>query len=237
MDRRTVSQRVADVLRRRILTGDLPPGRRLNEADFATGLGVSRGPVREAFWHLVGEGLLVYQPNRGVSVWQPSRHDLGELSLVRAGIEGMAVRQVLEAGSRAGLAARLEPLMAAMADADRRRDYPGAARLDGQFHAAVVEACGNARLCRLWTAIHPAVWVAGLPALFPHYEQPVARSHRVVLEAIERGTALDAQEALIQHIRAGLAEASVADASDTEVGLGAGSGTGPGTGPGTGEQG
>jgi DNA-binding GntR family transcriptional regulator len=208
-----VSQQAADVLRGRVLAGDLLPGRRLNEADVATGLGISRGPVREAFWHLVGEGLLVYQPNRGVSVWQPSRADLRELSLVRAGIEGMAVRQVVEMGGAGDLAARLAPLVDAMADADRRRDRPLAARLDGRFHAAIVEAGGNSRLRQLWAAMHPAVWVAGLPALFPLYEQPLATSHREVLQAIERGEPRDAQEVLIQHIRRGLGEASVDNAA------------------------
>jgi DNA-binding GntR family transcriptional regulator len=218
-DRRTVSQRIAEGVRRRILAGELRPGQRLNEAEEAAGLEVSRGPVREAFWQLVGEGLLVYQPNRGVSVWRPTRDDLGELSLVRAGIEGVALRQVVEAGGAAALAARLAPVVAAMDDADRRRDHPGAARLDGRFHAAIVAACGNARLRHLWATTHPAVWVAGLPALFSLYEQPMARSHRDLWATIERASprdARDAQEALIQHIRQGLAGAAVGgEASET----------------------
>jgi DNA-binding GntR family transcriptional regulator len=97
---------------------------------------------------------------------------------VRAGIEGVAVRQVLEVGGAPALALRLAPLVAAMDEADRRRDRPRAARLDGQFHAAIIDACANARLRRLWATMHPAVWVAGLPALFPLYELPMARSHR-----------------------------------------------------------
>lgn len=119
-----------------------------------------------------------------------------------------------------GLAARLVPLVDAMADADRRRDRPQAARLDGRFHAAIVEACGNSRLSQLWAAMHPAVWVAGLPALFPLYEQPLATSHHEVLQAIERGAPRDAQEVLIQHIRYGLGEASV---DDTDAPIASGS--------------
>ncbi|HEX2325076.1 MAG TPA: GntR family transcriptional regulator, partial [Chloroflexota bacterium] len=211
-----------DAVRRRILEGHLQPGQRLNEADVAATLDVSRGPVREAFWHLVGEGLLVYQPNRGVSVWRPARDDLRELSLVRAGIEGVAVRQVLEVGGAPALALRLAPLVAAMDEADRRRDRPRAARLDGQFHAAIIDACANARLRRLWATMHPAVWVAGLPALFPLYELPMARSHRALLAAIEGGSPRDAQEALIQHIRHGLAGAAAPAAPASSAG-GAGS--------------
>ena len=73
----------------------------------------------------------------------------------------------------------------------RRRpaaDHPGAARLDGRFHAAIVAACGNARLRHLWATTHPAVWVAGLPALFSLYEQPMARSHRDLWATIERAS-------------------------------------------------
>src|SRR5262245_3364669 len=57
-------------LERMILAGDLPAGSKLSEATIAELLGVSRGPVREAFRALEESGLVRLEKNRGVFVRQ-----------------------------------------------------------------------------------------------------------------------------------------------------------------------
>ncbi len=59
---------VLDAISRAILTGELPPGRSLVEADLATALGVSKTPVREALKTLAGAGLVTMSPYRGAAV-------------------------------------------------------------------------------------------------------------------------------------------------------------------------
>ena len=53
--RKTTTELVADVLRDRILSGDIPPGEPLRQELFAEELGVSRIPVREALRLLSAE--------------------------------------------------------------------------------------------------------------------------------------------------------------------------------------
>ena len=53
---------------REIARGGLKPGARLNEAQMAQALGVSRGPIREAARELEGQGFLVSRPNQGFYV-------------------------------------------------------------------------------------------------------------------------------------------------------------------------
>ncbi|MGH8629794.1 MAG: GntR family transcriptional regulator, partial [Burkholderiales bacterium] len=50
-------------LERRILGGELAPGSKLNEAELASELRVSRGPVREAFRALEQAGLVRTEKN------------------------------------------------------------------------------------------------------------------------------------------------------------------------------
>src|SRR5436190_12898410 len=57
-------------LERMILAGELGAGKKLNEAAVAERLGVSRGPVREAFRALEASGLVRLEKNRGVFVRQ-----------------------------------------------------------------------------------------------------------------------------------------------------------------------
>lgn len=200
VDRRTVGQRVADALRTKILSGELEPGRHINETELAASLGVSRGPIREAFRQLVGEGLLSYQPNRGMSVWQPTQREAWELATLRAGMEGIAIRELVNSRRREWLVETLTPLVEQMELADARVDRKVLAQLDGRFHGIIVAACGNRRIRQLWVGTHPSVWLVALPALFPQYDRPIAPLHRSLVRYMATGTAAEAQEMLIQHI-------------------------------------
>ncbi len=64
----SLSGAVRERLMRAIARGELKPGARLNEAQMAQALGVSRGPIREAARELEGEGFLVSRPNQGFYV-------------------------------------------------------------------------------------------------------------------------------------------------------------------------
>jgi DNA-binding GntR family transcriptional regulator len=59
------SQRVADVLAKRILSGEIAPGARIKQDEIATEFGTSRIPVREALRILEVRGLVTLQANAG----------------------------------------------------------------------------------------------------------------------------------------------------------------------------
>jgi DNA-binding GntR family transcriptional regulator len=79
-------------LERRIISGEIPAGAKLNEVEVATLLGVSRGPVREAFAALGQAGLVRVEKNRGVFVRQVSLDEANEFYEVRAALEGLIGR-------------------------------------------------------------------------------------------------------------------------------------------------
>ena len=79
-------------LERRIVAGEFAVGAKLNEVDIANALGVSRGPVREAFRALDQAGLVRVEKNRGVFVRQVSLQEANEIYEVRAALEGLIGR-------------------------------------------------------------------------------------------------------------------------------------------------
>ena len=79
-------------LERRIVSGEIAAGTKLNEVDVAGALGVSRGPVREAFRALGQAGLVRVEKNRGVFVRQVSLEEADEFCEVRAALEGLVGR-------------------------------------------------------------------------------------------------------------------------------------------------
>lgn len=70
------SQRVADILAERILSGDLAPGARIKQDELADELLTSRIPVRDALRMLEARGLVTMRANAGARVTSLTRRDL-----------------------------------------------------------------------------------------------------------------------------------------------------------------
>src|SRR5438132_9969938 len=100
----TLFSHVYDALRRAIVTGVLQPGQRVNEAEVARQMHISRGPVREAIRLLEQAGLLVSIPRRGTVVVTLSAEDVEEVYTLRADLETRAIRRATTRLSEADLA-------------------------------------------------------------------------------------------------------------------------------------
>lgn len=136
---------VRDEIERCIASGRLSPGEKLNEADWAARLQVSRGPVREAFRALEQAGLVRNEKHRGVFVRSVSAAEAAELGVVRAVFEEAACRILaaqIDAAQVAALRERLDAMRDALAAADR--EAYGQAR--NAFRDALVAAAGNGKL-------------------------------------------------------------------------------------------
>jgi DNA-binding GntR family transcriptional regulator len=81
------SQRIADVIAERILSGALAPGTRIIQDELADELRTSRIPVREALRILDARGLVTLRVNSGAWVSEMTLHDLGVSYEIRERIE------------------------------------------------------------------------------------------------------------------------------------------------------
>ena len=89
----TAAERVAQAVRRSIVSGALPSGTAIRQEDLAAQYNVSRMPVREALRQLEAEGLLTIYPNRAAFVTTLSPHDVQEIYDMRTLLEGDAFRR------------------------------------------------------------------------------------------------------------------------------------------------
>jgi len=195
----TVAQRIYEVLRDRVLSGQLLPGVRLVEADLTAEFQASRVTIREALRRLVADELLELLPHRGIRVRLLSQRDLEELYVVRAPIEGLAARLAAEA-----FPAQLDELRRccaegelAIADGDARRYMEANAR----FHDALLTAAGNATLRKL--AIHLHAQMISFQAVANMNLQRMRDSHAGHLEVLGAIQAHDpdrAEAAMRRHV-------------------------------------
>lgn len=149
VNRESTASIIARQLRDAIMTGSLPPGTQLGEADLAARFKVSRGPLREAMQRLVSEGLLRSEPHRGLFVIELEPEDVHDIYWVRSAIEKAAARRVVHSPEREQVADALSDTVAAMAKADERDDPTALGRADLAFHETLIEASGSKRLVRM----------------------------------------------------------------------------------------
>lgn len=99
LQRQAMAAQVADVLRQRILAGEIAEGVQLIQEEVAAEFGISKVPIREAIYQLEAEGLVVQQFHRGAIVSGLSPKQIMELFELRAQIEGWLVELGMKAAS------------------------------------------------------------------------------------------------------------------------------------------
>lgn len=92
----TLSELVYEQIRSMLLNKDLAPGQKVVKKEIADLLGVSQTPVQESLIRLIREGVLEQKQHRGIFVKVFSDKDMKDIFSVRAGLEGIAVRQCME---------------------------------------------------------------------------------------------------------------------------------------------
>ena len=185
--RRSTVAIVSDELRSAIRYGSLAPGAQLGEAELATRLGISRGPLREAMQRLVQEGLLVSEPHRGLFVITLDASDVEDVYLARLAIERAACRLIMER-NRGEAVARLTDALDALVDAAQRRDRVAMSDADQGFHQVLVTSSGSPRLERMAQTLLVETRMC-LNALQDTYPEPseLVEEHRRLVDAIGDG--------------------------------------------------
>jgi DNA-binding GntR family transcriptional regulator len=92
LSRISLRDQAVHALRTMIVNGAMAGGERINEAELAATLGISRGPLREAIQRVGAEGLIEFQRNRGAFVREIALEDIEDMYEARVIIESMAAR-------------------------------------------------------------------------------------------------------------------------------------------------
>lgn len=192
ISRDSLETQVTDVLRRRIIDGELPLGARLVETELAATYELSRGTIRAALRRLVDEGLVVQVPYTGYRVVEFSEHDLWELYTLRAALEALAARLAAERIDET-LAADLMRAYDVLVDAGQRDDKEAADRGDHELHTVIVGLAGHGRLERHHARIQNQVRAYISLSNRDVAASVVAESHRDLVEAICAGDSVAAE--------------------------------------------
>jgi len=183
-------------IRQSILNGSIERSTRLTEEYFASQLGISKSPVREALNRLEAEGLIRIEPRRGVYVRDFSPKEIQDL---------YDVRVVLELHSIAAADITPEMLNLLLESTARTKeiltegDKAKHIEEDFLFHRTIAEATGNIEFCRIFENVQQKT----LLCRYKSYELSATTSplaHKKIYQALKIGDKKAAQAAMRKHI-------------------------------------
>jgi DNA-binding GntR family transcriptional regulator len=187
---------VGDELRERIVSGALEPGEHLVERRLAVELGVSRVPVREALRDLEREGFVEDRPRRGLVVRRLSQSDIDELFDIRAALEAVMVRRLVQRVDSGGLE-RLQAVLDAAQAAVEKGDLDAAVQANARFHEVMLAASASPLLATIMQPIAGRMrWL-----LRQHTDaRAIHAEHAAILTAIRERNEDRAAQLCEQHI-------------------------------------
>src|SRR5260370_21885635 len=177
----TLSDCIVDLIRQRIVSGAIPPGKRLNESELARELKVSRAPIREAFRQLHEQGLATNNPRRGMFVVNLEEEDLQKINSLRLVLEAEALRL-----ARKNMTPHAEKMLRQLLlKMERVADAPvfQVVSADIEFHRAIWQMSGNEYLERTLTSLTaPLFMYATLLVVKGKRKKIVLDSHQPLLD-------------------------------------------------------
>jgi DNA-binding GntR family transcriptional regulator len=184
---------IAQSLKEMIYEAELKPGQPLIQERIAEMFEVSRVPVRDALQLLIGMGIAVNVPRRGVIVRPLSRRLLAELFEIRKILEGAAIRRAIRNAAPAHLR-RLDGLIKQQSECLGGGDVKRYTKLDDEFHQTLYDLVDNARLVELilanWEMIKQARCAStAMPAHGKAWIATSIQRHKRVLAALKHGDA------------------------------------------------
>ena len=148
MESRPIREIAYEVLKKAIITGEIPAGERIVETDYADRLHISRTPLREALRKLERDGLVEYVMRRGVVVRAFTIEDVQEIYTIRNALEMLTLPSIIENATAEDIQSLREKL-AEMDRAAAKDDVEALSPLARAFHWQLTSISQQKRILRV----------------------------------------------------------------------------------------
>ena len=148
MESRPIREIAYDVLKKAIITGEIPAGERIVETEYADRLHISRTPLREALRKLERDGLVEYVMRRGVIVHAFTTEDVDQIYTIRNSLEMLTLPYIIENATAEDIASLREQL-AEMDKLMQKDDVEAISPLAREFHTELTAISGKNRILRV----------------------------------------------------------------------------------------
>ncbi len=193
------SIRISQEIEEAILSGQFKPRERLIEMDLISRFGVSRTVIREALKRLEAKGLVRATPYRGVVVADLTVEEIEEIYFVRAELEKIAARLVLENITQEEIQ-KLKKLAKEVERHLREKSHQ-MIEVDSEFHRMIFKACHNNYLYEMIDYLRTKAHIVRFNAWsLPHRIEQSILEHREMIKAIENRNLSQFEKLIVKHL-------------------------------------
>jgi DNA-binding GntR family transcriptional regulator len=206
LKRATLAEQAYEELQTRIVSGALPPGRRLLAEELAAELAISQTPVKEALSLLERDGLVQGSARRASTVRRFRAGDVRDIYAARILLELHAVRAGVAAGAvTAGFLAELEAVFRQQVELARRHApviFAEAVRLDRMFHETLIGLAGNPVIADWHRGILAQTQTILTYSIDTYDARRAHDEHAAIIAALRGGDAARIEASLLAHLTA-----------------------------------
>ncbi|GAF76405.1 unnamed protein product [marine sediment metagenome] len=183
---RNLKQNVFESVRNFVISAELPPGSKIDEAFLAIRLGVSKTPIREALSMLATEGIVEIKPNRGSFKIKLNDHDIIEIMIIRENLEGLCMRLAAERMNDKVIQ-KLEALLDDFEDKDFEKDFHSYIDTNVRFYNIIYKTARSPRLVNLILSMKDLTQMIRLKYLGDIENVKFSlKAHRDLIEALKK---------------------------------------------------
>lgn len=185
---KSLAELTYQLLRDKIVSGEMQPGEWLRQEQLAQQLEVSYTPIRQALDWLVADGLAERVPNKGVRISEINENEIAEVYCLRLLLDPIVARSAAE-NRFPDQIERLQLIIEQTEEISSLNDMPARRSLNREFHKIISESAGHGTLERLyeivWNRFPDWMFYEGL------YKDPDSITKRLSREIDEHKRILD----------------------------------------------
>lgn len=194
-----LSNSIAEHISQQILSGELKPGDKLVENNYAEEYGISRAPVREAIYLLATEGLVERIPRKGAVVKEFTKNEIYDLLEIRTMLETMAMKRIRQRGIDHFILQNMKNLLEEMnkVDGDNVHYYT---KLNHSFHMCIIEMSKSETIKNMYLRLGmPLLRIQSLSFTNEGNIPKSVSEHKIIVDYLEKEKIEEADRILTKH--------------------------------------
>lgn len=192
-----LSNSIAEHITEQIIAGDLQPGEKLIEQNYAEEYGTSRAPVREAIYLLAIEGLVERIPRKGAIVKEYTENEIYDLLEIRNTLENMAMDRIKKYGTDPEVLKEMNQLLKEMKKAEDVHSYT---QLNHSFHMCLIKMSKSETIHNVYSRLGwPLLRVQSLSFAREGNVQKSIAEHELIIQLLTEKNMTELADILVKH--------------------------------------
>lgn len=200
LQKKSMSHELVELIKQKILSGELNPSERIVEIKLAKEFGISQSPVREAIRHLSGEGIVTIVPSKGPIVKKMEAADIFEIYSLRSSLEALAIHLTTQHASDEEIRELVE-FYSMMGDWLHDDSKPTLLKESLHLHQSIIRLSRHSRLIQVYESISFQIQLVNRILGMTSTKQKEYNDHRELIDALVSRDPVSSEQIMRKHIQ------------------------------------